>query len=230
LLRFIKFAVVTGLLVYAGKALSGKQDLKPGQKKEVEKVSYKSPKQIDMEMYPVRFNGDLCHLIDPDYSVKMENKPEGIIVINCKEYNFSLDKLAYFRNETEPFGFGLTLTRDGKTTKMFCHRGRSKVHSWYVDEVRFEDSHDAEQMVKIVKSLRENSCHIENRMNIEFASDYALMPVPYENKVKDNNSRESWMEAFAILGKVSSDMKEITKPAVEGMTGAYNEITKEMKK
>ena len=53
-----------------------------------------------------------------------------------------------------------------------------------------------------------------------------MLPKPFENRFHDNNSKESWEEAFEIVGKVGKDMAKITKPAVDGMTEAFKEVRK----
>ena len=175
------------------------------------------------ETFPFDFEGDYCHSTSP--KMTFEFKGKDLIKISApgdeKFWHYKMDKLVYFRNEEEPCGFCLTLTRkDGTSTKAMFHRGKSKFHSWYIDEVYFEDSSDIEEVKKIVEKAG------INRLNVECASDYAMLPKPFENRFHDNNSKESWEEAFEIGGKVGKDMAKITKPAVDGMTEAFKEVRK----
>ena len=195
----------------------------PDENTPIEKPASVKRKEMDLELYPVQFEADYCHKTIPSLQVKMSKKNflRTIMPGNEIMWDYTIDKMVYFRNETEPCGFCMTLTKDdGKTEKIFIHRGKNKFHSIYINDVRFVNGGDFEVVQKIISDAG------KNHLRVELATSYAQFPKPFENKIKDNNSKESWMEAFAIVSGVSKDMAKITKPAVDGMAEAFKEVTK----
>lgn len=136
----------------------------PDENKPAEKPASVRRAELDREIYPVQFKADYCHKDIPSLEIKMSRKNflETIMPGNEISWNYSIDKMVYFRNETEPCGFCMTLSKkDGKTEKVFVHRGKNKFHSIYNDEVRFVNGGDFDSVQKIINDAGKNHLRVE---------------------------------------------------------------------
>lgn len=201
----------------------------PAEDETVQKTRSELRKEAEVNMYPVQLEADFCHSTIPSLKLKISDRNTLKTIMPGRELNwdYKIDKLVYFKNEADPVGACLTLTaKDRDPEILMIHRKKSYFHTHFINQVRFVEGGTFEDLQKIEKALSDNSLHIKNNMDVELAKSYAELPKPAPQTLHDNNSKESWMEAFAILGRVSRDMQEITKPAVEGMAGAFKEIKK----
>lgn len=80
------------------------------------------------------------------------------------EFTYTITHVIYYKDEVEPRGFQLKVTRksDGKTEIWNFHRKSSYYHTKFKDQVKLKESSDFETVKRIIQSARDNSAHKEN--------------------------------------------------------------------